>query len=94
MIEWHTVIVTALTSAFALFVVALRPRSREKADDDYGLLRAIATVDDLETGQSIRALLTAGKVRATVATGVDGRVRVLVFTNEYARAHRLVSWVL
>jgi len=94
---------SSLTSASMVAVVALgaslrwlltEPRPREKADDDYGLLRAVATVDDLDTGESIRALLVAGKVRATVATGVDGRVRVLVFTSEYARARRLVSWVL
>jgi hypothetical protein len=63
-------------------------------DNDYGLLRAAALVDDVDTGQSVRALLAAARVRATVATGTDGIVRVLVFPDEYARAVRLVSWVL
>jgi hypothetical protein len=49
---------------------------------------------DLDTAQSVRALLVAGEVRATVATGRDGLVRVLVFPDEHARALRLVSWVL
>ena len=61
---------------------------------DYGLLRAAAVVEDLDTGQSVRALLIAARVRATVATGPDGLVRVLVFPQEYDRARRLVSWVL
>lgn len=63
-------------------------------DDDYGLLRAAALVDDVDTGESVRALLAAARVRATVATGRDGIVRVLVFPDEYDRAVRLVSWVL
>lgn len=62
--------------------------------DDYGLLRTVALVEDVDTGQSVRALLRAGRVRATIATGQDGLVRVLVFPDEYDRARRLVSWVL
>jgi hypothetical protein len=62
--------------------------------DDYGLLRTLALVERLDTGQSVRALLSAGGVRATVATGSDGLVRVLVFPDEYDRARRMVSWVL
>ena len=61
---------------------------------DYGLLRAAAVVEDMDTGQSVRALLIAARVRATVAAGPDGLVRVLVFPHEYDRARRLVSWVL
>ena len=62
--------------------------------DDFGLLRAAAVVADLDTGRSIRNMLAAARVRATVATGRDGMVRVLVFPHEYDRARRLVSWVL
>ena len=69
-------------------------RNQAPGDDHYGLLRAVAIVDDLDTAQSVRALLVAGEVRATVATGRDGLVRVLVFPDEHARALRLVSWVL
>jgi hypothetical protein len=74
-------------------------RSSERAKptpsaDDYGLLRAIAVVADLDTAHSIRALLAASRVRATVTTGRDGSARVLVFPDEYDRAHRLVGWVL
>jgi hypothetical protein len=67
---------------------------RPPATDDYGLLRAVAVVEDLDLGQSVRALLVAARVRATVATGRDGLVRVLVFPSEYDRARRLVSWAL
>jgi hypothetical protein len=72
---------------------ATRPAPRFNLDD-YGLLRAVALVESLDTGQSVRALLIAGGVRATVATGMDGLVRVLVFRDEYKRARRMVSWVL
>jgi hypothetical protein len=71
-----------------------RPGSWPGIGDDYGLLRTLALVNNLDTGQSVRALLSAGGVRATVATGGDGLVRVLVFPEEYDRARRLVSWVL
>lgn len=71
-----------------------RPGSRPALLDDYGLLRTLALVNNLDTGQSVRALLATGQVRATVATGSDGLVRVLVFPEEYDRARRLVSWVL
>ena len=70
-----------------------RPEHRP-APDDYGLLLAAAVVDDMDTAQSVRALLIAARVRATVAAGQDGRVRVLVFPAEYNRARRLVSWAL
>jgi hypothetical protein len=62
--------------------------------DDYGLLRAVALVENLDTGRSVRALLIAGGVRSTVSTGMDGLVRVLVFRDDYERARRMVSWVL
>ena len=114
MIEWHTVIVSVLTStsvlgpvfllgALGVLTTSLRwifadalpvHRLRPSAEDDFGLLRAVAVLHDLDTAQSVRALLVAGEVRATVATGRDGLVRVLVFPDEHARALRLVSWVL
>ena len=62
--------------------------------DDYGLLRAVARVDDLDTARSIRAMLAGAGVRSTLATGQDGRVGVLVFPADHARADRLVSWAL
>jgi len=69
-------------------------RATPAAVDDYGLLRSVAYVEDLDTAHSVRALLKAGRVRSTVSTGRDGLVRVLVFPGEYDRARRLVSWVL
>jgi|tagenome__1003787_1003787.scaffolds.fasta_scaffold20891106_2 hypothetical protein len=63
-------------------------------DDDYGLLRTVALVDSLDTGMCVVGLLAGGSVRATVATGSDGLVRVLVFPDGYPRARRMVSWVL
>jgi hypothetical protein len=73
---------------------ARRPRPRAPIGDDYGLLRTIALVGSLDTGQSVRALLDAGGIRSTLATGPDGLVRVLVFPEAYERARRMVSRVL
>jgi hypothetical protein len=78
---------------------APRPRRRSTSPrtaihEDYGLLRILVLVENLETGRSVRALLAAGGVRSTIATGPDGLVRVLVFPEAYERARRMISWVL
>jgi hypothetical protein len=78
---------------------APRPRRRRTGPrtaihEDYGLLRILVLVENLETGRSVRALLAAGGVRSTIATGPDGLVRVLVFPEAYERARRMISWVL
>jgi hypothetical protein len=78
---------------------APRPRRRRTSPrtaihEDYGLLRILVLVENLETGRSVRALLAAGGVRSTIATGPDGLVRVLVFPEAYERARRMISWVL
>ena len=70
------------------------PRKRPAPVDDYGLLRTVALVENLDVGLSVCGLLADGSVRATVATGSDGLVRVLVFPDEYGRARRMVAWVL
>jgi hypothetical protein len=62
--------------------------------EDYGLLRPIADVPTLDLGHCVGALLRGSGVRSTVVTGRDGRIRVLVFADEYDRAQRLVSWAL
>ena len=62
--------------------------------DDYGLLRTVALVENLDTGQVLRALLSAGGVAATVSTGSDGLVHVLVFPDAYEEARRMVSQAL
>jgi hypothetical protein len=58
-----------------------RPVPPYTALDDYGLLRTLVLVDTLGTGLPIRALLNAGGVRATVSTGTEGLVHVLVFSG-------------
>lgn len=59
--------------------------------DGYGLLSAVAVVDDPETAAGIRCRLVAAGIRATVSTGRDGQVRVLVFQDELYRARRVVG---
>jgi hypothetical protein len=89
-------IATALAVTVTLRIFSRRsPRpAAHPVFDDYGLLRTLVLVDTLDTGLSVRALLGAGGVRATVSTGTDGLVHVLVFPDEYNRARRMVSWVL
>ena len=60
-------------------------------DDDYGLLRAVASTDTLTRAAEVRLVLSRAGVRATTSIGVDGRVLVLVFEREYDRALRLMA---
>jgi hypothetical protein len=85
--------VIAVTAAL-LSTFGAAPRGATTVRDDYGLLRTLVLVDTLDTGLSVRALLRGGGVRATVSTGSEGLVHVLVFPAEYDRAKRMVSWVL
>jgi hypothetical protein len=71
-----------------------RPAPRPTRLDDYGLLRTVVLVERLDTGRTVRDLLTAAGVRATIASGSDGLTRVLVFPHEYEEARRMISWVL
>lgn len=58
---------------------------------DYGLLRSVSLVGDLAFARDVRDRLRRNGVRATLATGHDGMVRVLVFTDEYDRARLLLA---
>ncbi len=87
-------LLVAATAAARTVISRTRPVPSYTTLDDYGLLRTLVLVDTLDTGLSIRALLNAGGVRATVSTGTEGLVHVLVFPDEYDQARRMVSWVL
>jgi hypothetical protein len=58
---------------------------------DYGLLRSVSLIGDLAFARDVRDRLRHNGVRATLATGHDGMVRVLVFANEYDRARLLLA---
>ena len=58
---------------------------------DYGLLRSVSLIGDLAFARDVRDRLRRNGVRATRATGHDGMVRVLVFTEEYDRARLLLA---
>jgi hypothetical protein len=58
---------------------------------DYGLLRSVSMVGDLAFAREVRDRLRLNGVRATLATGPDGMVRILVFADELDRARRLIS---
>ncbi|GAA0720922.1 hypothetical protein Drose_07190 [Dactylosporangium roseum] len=59
--------------------------------DDYGLLRSVSVIGDLAFARDVRDRLRHNGVRATLATGHDGMVRVLVFADEFDRARRLIN---
>lgn len=59
---------------------------------DYGLLRCVSSVGDLAFARDVRDRLRHNGVRATLATGADGMVRVLVFADELDRARRLINF--
>ena len=74
--------------------------SRETAPDglaifgdreDYGLLWPAAVADDTEVADEIRRFLSEAGIRATTAIRRDGRVSVLVFSEEVEEARRLVA---
>ncbi|MEV6926203.1 hypothetical protein AB0M46_17135 [Dactylosporangium sp. NPDC051485] len=67
----------------------LPPRSPSAAD--YGLLRSVSSVGDLAFAREVRERLRSNGVRATLATGPDGMVRILVFADELDRARRLIN---
>jgi len=58
---------------------------------DYGLLRSVSLIGDLAFARDVRDRLRHNGVRATLATGHDGMVRVLVFADEYDRARLLLA---
>ncbi|GIF36375.1 hypothetical protein [Actinoplanes xinjiangensis] len=59
--------------------------------DDYGLLWPAAVTDEPEVADEIRRLLSDAGIRATKAVRRDGRVSVLVFSEEVEEARRLVA---
>jgi hypothetical protein len=59
--------------------------------DDYGLLWPAAVTDEPEVADEIRRLLSEAGIRATKAIRRDGRVSVLVFSEEVEEARRLVA---
>jgi hypothetical protein len=67
------------------------PLTRSASADDFGLLRPAVLAEDLASAESARRQLAGAGIRSTVAPDVDGRVRVLVFFDEVARARRVVG---
>jgi hypothetical protein len=58
---------------------------------DFGLLRSVSLIGDLAFARDVRDRLRHNGVRATLATGHDGMVRVLVFADEYDHARLLLA---
>jgi hypothetical protein len=59
--------------------------------EDFGLLQPALIAEDLASAGAARARLAEAGIRATVSTGLDGRTRVLVFSEELDRARRVVD---
>jgi hypothetical protein len=60
-------------------------------DDDFGPLRVAVLADSMAAAKVVRERLAAAGIRATLATAVDGRPRVLVFSDDIDRARRFVA---
>jgi hypothetical protein len=60
-------------------------------EEDYGLLGPAAFADTPEIADEIRRMLVDAGIRATQATGPDGRTAVLVFTEQLEEARRVVG---
>ncbi|MEV0273956.1 MAG: hypothetical protein HOV71_02270 [Hamadaea sp.] len=69
---------------------AARP-SISSRPDDYGLLVPVASCRDRVDADLVREHLATAGIRSTLTTGVDGRIRVLVFADALDRARRLVG---
>jgi hypothetical protein len=59
--------------------------------DDYGLLCPAAVTDDPDTAEEIRRVLADAGIRATSTLRRDGRVLILVFSEQAEEARRLVG---
>lgn len=59
--------------------------------EDYGLLSPAAVTAEPEVAAEVRRLLAAAGIRATYATGRDGRIAVMVFADQLEEARRLVG---
>jgi hypothetical protein len=60
-------------------------------DDDFGPLRVAVLADSMAAAKVVRERLAAAGIRATLATAIDGRPRVLVFSDDVDRARRFVA---
>jgi hypothetical protein len=63
----------------------------ERPADDYGLLLPAAITRDLVDAELVKAHLASAGIRSTLATDLDGRIRVLVFADDMDRARKLVG---
>jgi hypothetical protein len=59
--------------------------------EDYGLLCTVAITADEQAAIAVAVRLAGAGIRATLATGSDGGVRVLVFEDQIEAARRLVG---
>ncbi|MCP2325113.1 hypothetical protein HDA40_003620 [Hamadaea flava] len=69
---------------------AARPATPSRPGD-YGLLVPVASCRDQVDADLVREHLATAGIRSTLTTGVDGRIRVLVFADALDRARRLVG---
>jgi hypothetical protein len=60
--------------------------------EDFGLLGVVAVVETPDVAQQVRVLLAEAGIRATISAAPQGRIRVLVFEDDVARARRVVGW--
>lgn len=67
------------------------PREASPILDDFGLLRIAALADCLDSASGVRTALSQAGIRSTVAVGMDGLVKVLVFPDDADRARQVLD---
>ena len=61
------------------------------ADEDYGLLSPAALAEDADVADEVRRVLATAGIRSTRAVRHDGRIVVLVFSDQVEQARRLAA---
>jgi hypothetical protein len=82
----------AVLAVFAVAADLTHPTGdgEQSSISEFGLLVPVALSADMGAAQAIRRRLIGRGIRATIGTGRDGFVRVLVFIDEYDRARDAV----
>ena len=85
------VAVAALVLALRWAYGSARTIPPKKASQDFGLLRAVATIDDPDQASALRGMLADSGIRSTISRTDEGRTIVLVFAADIDSAHQVLG---
>lgn len=84
------ILVLVLRWAFTSGVSVVAKRSKPGAEDEYGLLVAVASPATYVEGEILRRTLEDARVRAMLTQTLDGP-RVMVWPDDVERARRILA---